>query len=532
MLLQLLKFTVPITNHTDDTTCVKWIFKEASDMKKLGFLHAPMVGSVVYKKKDVQKKKEKAKPAPKIKKPKKNKRSVEPPASLELAIPDEELDLEVEGEAGRQKWWLDDMVACILSPVQDLDHDEVKPKVLAKQIRSALLFCFTGSTACGEVALKGSWKELRKVLRMEVIKGHVGVFRRKNLLGLADPAAASETVVIDSVLQQMPAGNDEMDDADAVETAPKSKAVLNAEKKLAPFVKDEDFVLGLSQHMFSNKATVQAKFHPSFQHIVQDMGIKMQDACTGTGTTMLATEKVLDMILDSLTKMLPEKADAFLTELAWTVVELKDEIYDMAQMTGGLFESADAADKFLKLRAIYTMDLLHSCATSADRVSQEDLTTKLQALEHEFQTVVMGELMCADQDELKQFWLNILADPSKVKDVANEVVAKTTRARISHPQDPQAPQDTQESQTTWPAASEAAWPAAASEGSAPAAPQQKMCTLLHVRNTWSATTGGDATGPLILGFMIALENFIHQGVHRVEQKGAQCIFKKEAGQST
>ena len=99
----------------------------------------------------------------------------------------------------------------------------------------------------------------------------------------------------------MPAGNDEMDDADAVETAPKSKAVLNAEKKLAPFVKDEDFVLGLSQHMFSNKATVQSKFHPSFQHIVQDMGIKMQDACTGTGTTMLATEKVLDMILDSLT---------------------------------------------------------------------------------------------------------------------------------------------------------------------------------------------------------------------------------------
>ena len=155
MLLQLLKFTVPITNHTDDTTCVKWIFKEASDMKKLGFLHAPMVGSVVYKKKEGPKKKEKAKPAPKIKKPKKNKRSVEPPASLELAIPDEELDLEVEGEAGRQKWWLDDMVACILSPVQDLDHDEVKPKILAKQIRSALLFCFTGSTACGEVALNG-----------------------------------------------------------------------------------------------------------------------------------------------------------------------------------------------------------------------------------------------------------------------------------------------------------------------------------------------------------------------------------------
>ena len=58
-----------------------------------------------------------------------------------------------------------------------------------------------------------------------------------------------------------------------------------------------------------------------------------------------------------------------------------------------------------------------------------------------------------------------------------------------------------------------------------------MRTLLHVRNTYSATAGCDATGPLILGFMMALENFIHQGVHGVQAMGAQPIFKQEARQS-
>ena len=129
-----------------------------------------------------------------------------------------------------------------------------------------------------------------------------------------------------------------------VEPSQKTKAVLQADNMLAPFVKDEEFVLGLPQHMFSNKTTVQAKFHRSLQHIVQDMGIQMREACTGTGTTTLATDTVLDMILDSLTKMFPENAEKFLVELAWTVVDLKEEIYDMAQMTGGLFESADAAE--------------------------------------------------------------------------------------------------------------------------------------------------------------------------------------------
>ena len=75
--------------------------------------------------------------------------------SVELAIPDEELDLAVDGESGRQKWWLDDMIACILSPVQDFEHDEVQQQSLAKQIRSALLFAFTGSTTCGDLEQKG-----------------------------------------------------------------------------------------------------------------------------------------------------------------------------------------------------------------------------------------------------------------------------------------------------------------------------------------------------------------------------------------
>ena len=170
------------------------------------------------------------------------------------------------------------------------------------------------------------------------------------------------------------------------------------------------------------------------------------------------------------------------------------------------------------------MELLHSCATSSDRVSQEDLATQLQALENEFKVVVMGELMCADPDARKQYWLSILADPSKLENVANEVVAKTARSRMI------VPQATQQSQAGVEKAAAAA-PADA-ESPAPAAPVTvAMQTLLHVRNTWTAGSDGNATGPLILGFMMALENFIHQGVHGVQAMGAQPIFKQEAGQS-
>jgi hypothetical protein len=141
-----LKLTVPVQEGPLREQS-PWLFKGSLSDKRIGFLNAPMGGSVVYNK--TKQKKASAKV------PKKG------TASASSMLNHQEV-MDAEFEDGTAKVWLHDLVQCLQSPAQMLHEAGGEPRAVVLKdsmrrcIRIALHLCFTGTVVMNGKDLKAS----------------------------------------------------------------------------------------------------------------------------------------------------------------------------------------------------------------------------------------------------------------------------------------------------------------------------------------------------------------------------------------
>ena len=190
-IFECLKFAIPFTD--EDVQAHKfppWLFEKQSQ-KTIQLVTAPMGGSVVYARLASPKGKAKSRgqakaestPVPEqlqeetdadaltsSRKRPKSKREQAQAKKLKVQALPEVMDKMAMG-AHREKYFLDDLIACVTSPLQELDSATVMHEEVAQLIHHGLHFCFAAKLELNGTTYT-AWSQLRKELRNQSIKLH------------------------------------------------------------------------------------------------------------------------------------------------------------------------------------------------------------------------------------------------------------------------------------------------------------------------------------------------------------------------
>ena len=204
---------------------------------------------------------------------------------------------------------------------------------------------------------------------MECIKAHQHVMTR-NVPGIEDVEMASSDVIASAVLQMLGDSPEAASGTSAPSVTSKTQNIIAAELELASFVQNRDFIMRMSEYLHGNRPLIHLKFHPTFQVVVQDVAAEL-----GTGKKITILE-ALDHISKALLTNMPNKMVVFLRTLFLAMRSLQDELFSIADLTGGLFEDVAAAERTFRLRTLYVFELLD--ALNASALIEGDISSRLR----------------------------------------------------------------------------------------------------------------------------------------------------------
>ena len=194
LLLEILKLTVPTSADTCAQPHVWTLGPNNRELVKAPLTKlccAPMGGSAVYSAKAKAKATPKATPKPKAtpasKSTSKRNASESPGGasnpskrlrrtkgmSMQTADSIPEEALVVSTPAGRDKYFLDDLLAVILTPVKVLPTEDLNREEVLRRMRLALCFMVSGGVCVKGNSSIQQWPVLRKELRLVIVQAHL-----------------------------------------------------------------------------------------------------------------------------------------------------------------------------------------------------------------------------------------------------------------------------------------------------------------------------------------------------------------------
>ena len=159
---------------------------------------------------------------------------------------EEEISVQV-ADGSREKYFLDDVDATLMSPLACLPEEEILWPRIGQSVSSAYKFLWTAKFDTPGV---GGWKMVREQLQMNVIKAHIHLLRP--LAEQRTPADVEEAAK--DILHTL-----------IVEEAREGKSTKQATARLAELSSDRDLIMGMVGFLGANDGALHPRFHPTFR---------------------------------------------------------------------------------------------------------------------------------------------------------------------------------------------------------------------------------------------------------------------------
>ena len=477
VMMESLRFVVPVTPVPEERP-TPWLF--ATSDKNVQWLKAPMGGSVVYRPKRKSAEGDVGAVTPK-KKVKKSRTTTEGNFS------EEKMDVNVTaGGQTREKCFLDDLVACLLAPLDQLQQEQRSRICIQRCLRLGLEFLWSGTVEING-KMYSAWSKLRKALREEVIRGHLAAFRQ--LPGLVDANTASSEDIASAVLAAL--GPD--DDGRAGASSASSVKAREMEMGMQPFTSDQDFIISVSSFLHTDPPSLSEKLQPAFLRLVQDI---VDDLSSRNHRSSLSIKTLLSNIKEKVFDVFTERWASFGKRVIDHMSKAESE-YTAADVSAGILKTTAEMDACFRQRTRYILALLDIMATGDSKITERNYSREVGLLfEH------IDAIAYADISTGKEFWLSLWE--MVIESATRNDVCATLRAHAC------GSYSDETSVRPEPEASTSSTVQPAQQGGDSA--KQGLAgwqSLASLRSQWrlSDTSVG---GPVIVNFMQKLEAFVYE----------------------
>ena len=259
---------------------------------------------------------------------------------------------------------------------------------------------------------------MREIIKSELVREHVKALQDACLGDehAIDLAEASSETITEHILRVL-AG-------DGVE--PQEDNSLRALKEF--FLREDDYVLRISQHIFANKLEAPVKIHPAFQGMVNgvssDLKILEQPARDDSpvdgpvvapepfGKKQLAEEEadralrivpmkhVAKSAAAQLLVAAPDWCNEFSKLLVIATAESRNHIRDLSE---GIFQTDQELMNFTLVPTRYVLEMVKSLSCGSQRVTADDYQPLLALLEGRTRDIALAEGLYIGQERIL-FW--------------------------------------------------------------------------------------------------------------------------------
>lgn len=176
---------------------------------------------------------------------------------------EESLSVQV-ADGSREKFFLDDVDAALMSPLERLTPEQIHWNRIAQSVSAAYKYLW-----CKDFDTPGveGWKAVREQLQISIIKTHLHLLRpiaeKSEQLSAEDADEAARDIL--KTLH--------------VEQALKDGTVAKVSDRLAELSSDRDLIMGIVAFQQATDATTHPRYHPSFRAIFDQLFEDEEEVC-------------------------------------------------------------------------------------------------------------------------------------------------------------------------------------------------------------------------------------------------------------